>query len=181
MNDLKIISKNKLSVSDIKTAIRVINDSTGRVIIDISKDKPLAKKYTVDGGYTVYAFLFNSGISGEEADSLIGGLYNTLEFDFVAEINSDVVDYEEDIEETIEEKDSVKHARWIQEQMHEGWSYGMEFNEENKKNPYIKPYHQLTKSQKKVIDKSKKKLGHYGVHFPYLVGDNKESDTDAGE
>ena len=178
MNDLKIISKNTLSVNDIKTIIKVINDSTGRTTIETSKEKPLAKKYNVDGGYTVYAFGFNSAVSGEEADSLIGGLYNTLEFDFVAEINSDIVDYEEDIDDNIEEKDSVKHSRWVQEQMDEGWSYGLEFDESNKKNPYIRPYHQLTKSQKKLIDKSKSKLGHYGVYYPYLLGDKEQSNSD---
>ena len=181
MNDLKIISKNALSVRDIKTVISVINDSAGRIIIDTSKDKPLAKKYTLEDNYIVYSFTFNSAISGEEADAIIGGIYNTLEFDFVAEINSDMVDYEDDIEESIEESDAVQHSRWVQEQVNEGWSYGIEFNKTNKKNPYIRPYHQLTKSQKKIIDKSKAKLGHYGVHVPYLVGDGNNSDPDGGE
>jgi len=173
MNDLKIISKNTLSKADIKTAIHVINDSAGRDIITISSDKPLAKKYTLEDGYVVYAFSFDTPITGEEADGIIGGLYNTLVFDFVAEINSDMVEYETDIEESIEESDAVKHARWVQDQVNEGWSYGLEFNESNKKNPYIRPYHQLTKSQKSLIDKSKTKLGHYGVYYPFLVGDSE--------
>lgn len=181
MNDLKIISKNTLSKTDIKTAIKVINDSAGRDIVDISSDKPLAKKFTLDDGYVVYAFSFNSAISGEEADSIIGGLYNALVFDFVAEINSDMVEYETDIEESIEESDAVKHARWVQEQVNEGWSYGIEFNESSKKNPYIRPYHQLTKSQKKLIDKSKSKLGHYGVYYPFLVGDREDAYGDGGD
>lgn len=180
MNDLKIISKNELSVSDIKTVIRVINDASEKELITISKEKPLAKKYTLEDGYTVYCFQFNDGITGEEADSIVGGLYNTLTFDFVAEINSDVVDYEEDIEESIEESDPVKHARWVQEQIDEGWSYGLEFDESAKKNPYIRPYHQLTKSQKKMIDKSKSKLGHYGLYFPYVAGSNDNDSGDAG-
>lgn len=174
MNDIKIISKNELSVRDIKTVIRVINDASGKELVTISKDKPLAKKYTLDDGYTVYCFSFEEAIDGDEADSIVGGLYNTLTFDFVAEINSEVVDYDDDIEESIEESDPIKHARWVQEQVDEGWSYGLEFDESNKKNPYIRPYHQLTKTQKKMIDKSKSKLGHYGLYFPYISGNNQD-------
>ena len=186
MNDIKIISKNELSVKDIKTVIRVINDSSGKTLITISKDKPLTKKYTLEDGYTVYTFNFEDSVNGEEADSIIGGLYNTLEFNFVAEINSEIVDYDDDIEECIEESDPIKHARWVQDQVNEGWSYGLEFDESAKKNPYIRPYHQLTKNQKKMIDKSKSKLGHYGLYFPYISGNSENHNTsdsggDSGE
>lgn len=181
MNDIKIISKNELSVRDIKTVIRVINDASGKELITISKDKPLTKKYTLDDGYTVYCFSFEQAIDGDVADSIVGGLYNILTFDFVAEINSEVVDYDEDIEESIEESDPIKHARWVQKQVDEGWSYGLQFDESNKKSPYIRPYHQLTKTQKKMIDKSKSKLGHYGLYFPYISGNNQDdSDATAG-
>jgi len=182
MNDIRIISKNELSVSDIKTVIRVINDASGKELITISKDKPLAKKYTLDDGYTVYTFDINESVDGDESDSIIGGLYNTLTFDFVAEINSDIVEYDDDIEESIEESEPVKHARWVQEQVDEGWSYGLQFDESNKKNPYIRPYHQLTKTQKRVMGKSKSKLGYYGLYFPYIAGGNNDNDngSDAG-
>lgn len=174
MNDLKIISKNELSTGDIKTIINVINDSAGKDVISKDKNKPLAKKYSLDDSYVVYMMTFSEPISGDESDSIVGGLYNTLEFDFVVEINSDMVEYDDNIEENIEDRDQVLHARWVQEQVSDGWSYGLEFNEEKKQNPYIRPYHQLTKSQKKLIDKSKSKLGHYGIHIPYLVGDGHD-------
>lgn len=183
MNELRLISKELLSKSDLKTVIKVINDSASNVeqddtVVSLSKDKPMAKRYDVDGGYNAYIIELDRGITGDEADSIIGGLYNVLTFDFVAELNSDVDDCEEDYEECIEENDSVQHSKWMQDQLQEGWSYGMEFNEEEKRSPYLRPYHQLTGNQKEVMEKSKKKLGRYGVFAPYILGGWYGNDTD---
>lgn len=187
MNELRLISKEQLSKSDLKTVIKVINDSASNVDLDdkvvtVSKEKPMAKRYSVDGGYNAYIIELDRAITGDEADSIIGGLYNVLAFDFVAELNSDVDECEEDYEECIEEKDSVQHSKWMQEQLEEGWSYGMEFDEDQKRSPYLRPYHQLTDNQKQVMEKSKKKLGRYGVFTPYILGGwyGNDSDNDVG-
>ena len=183
MNELRLISKEQLSKSDLKTVIKVINDSARNVDLDdnvvtVTKDKPMAKRYSVDGGYNAYLIELDRAITGDEADSIIGGLYNVLSFDFVVEINSEVDDCEDDYEECVEEKESVQHSKWMQEQLQEGWSYGLEYDEDAKRSPFLRPYHQLTDSQKKVMEKSKKKLGRYGVFVPYVFAGWYGNDTD---
>ena len=44
----------------------------------------------------------------------------------------------------------MKHNRWIDEKLSEGWRYGLEFSEESKTDPRLQPYHQLTNKLKNI-------------------------------
>ena len=45
---------------------------------------------------------------------------------------------------------AMKHNRWIDEKLSEGWRYGLEFSEESKTDPRLQPYHQLTNKLKNI-------------------------------
>lgn len=177
MKDLRIVIKEFLTASEIKNIIRVVNDSVGREIIskDNSERPILAKRFTLEDGFNAYVFTFSSPITGIEADSIVGGLYTALEYDFVAEIDAESQpEFEHDFEENIEESETVKHSKWLNEKLKEGWVYGMEFNKKTKHSPYLRPYHLLTKNQKKAIQQSSAKLGFYGFD---LNDDNSSADS----
>jgi hypothetical protein len=45
---------------------------------------------------------------------------------------------------------SMRHNRWMDEKVTEGWRYGLEFNENQKTDPRLRPYHELTDKLKNL-------------------------------
>ena len=45
---------------------------------------------------------------------------------------------------------SMKHNKWITEQVNQGWRYGLEYSEEEKTDPRLRPYHELSEKLKNM-------------------------------
>jgi len=45
---------------------------------------------------------------------------------------------------------SMRHNRWMNEKVTEGWRYGLEFSEDQKTDPRLRPYHELTDKLKNL-------------------------------
>ena len=45
------------------------------------------------------------------------------------------------------------HAKWMRDKLADGWRYGIKFNQREKTNPMLKPWHELSNEYKNV-DKS---------------------------
>ena len=45
---------------------------------------------------------------------------------------------------------SMRHNRWMDKKVTEGWRYGLEFNENQKTDPRLRPYHELTDKLKNL-------------------------------
>lgn len=170
MKELRFISDEQLNKENIKNIVHAINNLVVDSIIDTPKDQINATHYTLKDGSHAYTFDFNRRINSDEADNIMGGLYSTFEFDFIVEIEADIEDPEtEKNKEFGEYSPVVEHSKWFLENMKEGWSYGMRFDESQKKNPYLRPYHKLTERQRKILEKSKEKLGKYGLDEDFIA------------
>ena len=65
-----------------------------------------------------------------------------------APINTDDVELPGDILELCELLSKNTHEVWSQTRMEDGWSYGAERNDANKKHPCLIPYEELSESEK---------------------------------
>jgi hypothetical protein len=97
----------------------------------------------------IYDFRLNRSVSEAEAEVILGLITDWTDDDFIMEVttseNYDIPDGESEIDLS-----SGKHNRWIDEQLDNGWRYGLEFSEESKTDPRLQPYHQLTDKLKNI-------------------------------
>jgi len=123
---------------------------------------------THDGDGYHYTYEFQCDNDEDRCDVLANELYNKLDFDFELQIECDIdEDYLEPCDDTgvmlIDDEDSVKHSKWASKCVDEGWTYGSEYSKKHKTSPFLKPYHSLSETQKKVLIKSKDKHGEICV------------------
>jgi hypothetical protein len=45
---------------------------------------------------------------------------------------------------------SMRHNRWVSSRVEEGWRYGLQFNQNDKTDPRLRPYHELTEKLKNI-------------------------------
>jgi hypothetical protein len=100
----------------------------------------------------IYDFRLNRGVTEEEAEVILGLITDWTDKDFIMEIttskNYDLPEGETEIDLT-----AMKHNRWMSEKVDNGWRYGLQFNEEDKTDPRLQPYQQLTDKLKNTSEK----------------------------
>tara|TARA_B100000809_G_scaffold236379_1_gene255374 strand:- start:357 stop:827 length:471 start_codon:yes stop_codon:yes gene_type:complete len=97
----------------------------------------------------IYDFRLNRSVTEAEAEVILELLTEWTDDDFIMEIttseNYDIPDGDTEIDLS-----SMKHNRWIDDKLNKGWRYGLEFSKENKTDPRLQPYHQLTDKLKNI-------------------------------
>ena len=97
----------------------------------------------------IYDFRLNRSVSEAEAEVVLGLITDWTDDDFIMEIttseNYDIPDGDTEIDLS-----SMKHNRWIDDKLNKGWRYGLEFSKENRTDPRLQPYHQLTDKLKNI-------------------------------
>lgn len=152
-----------LEKSQIINTGSIINAVFGKPLVGGKGRKICSTRTDGDGHHYTYEFQCEN--DEDRCDVLANELYNKLDFDFELQIECDIdEDYLEPCDDDtgimlIDDEDSVKHSKWASECMSEGWTYGTEYNASKKTSPFLKPYHSLTETQKKVLMKSKDKHG----------------------
>jgi hypothetical protein len=97
----------------------------------------------------IYDFRLNRGVSEAEAEVILGLITDWTDKDFIMEITTSE-NYDIPEGETEVDVSAMKHNRWMSEKVDGGWRYGLQFNEENKTDPRLQPYHQLTDKLKNI-------------------------------
>lgn len=149
--EVYLLTKKKIDFSIIKKVAKELRALFTEDILP--KDMPIAayKSYS-EGTLTThqYKFLLNLPSDQEEIEKMVGVFYHCVEEDFEIEI-------EEDIEEVIledeyeEPSDIEKHTEWMNSKFSDGWRYGMHFNEQDKTDPRLRPFYQLSDKQRKTM------------------------------
>lgn len=131
---------------------------------------------TVHRKQNVITYKYEYAIPADvDMDDIASIIYSHLDMDFVLEIDADVEITEPECsndEEHFETLPSL-HCKWVDSQMKDGWRYGIDYLPESKTNPYLVPYHQLTKRQKKNM------VVYGGVYG--MIGHDHNDVTDFGD
>jgi len=91
----------------------------------------------------------NRSVTEAEAEVILGLLNDWTDKDYTFEITtSEKFDMPYDDEEI--DLTSVRHNKWISERVDNGWRYGLEFNDEEKTDPRLRPYHELSEKLKNM-------------------------------
>ena len=97
----------------------------------------------------VYDFRMNRAVTEAEADVIFDLLNEWTTRDYEMEITtSEKFDLPEG--ETEIDLSAMRHNRWLSERVSEGWRYGLEFSEEAKTDPRLRPYHELSEKLKNM-------------------------------
>jgi len=97
----------------------------------------------------IYDFRLNRSVSEAEAEVILGLITDWTDDDFIMEITTSE-NYDIPNDETEIDLSSMKHNRWIDDKVSDGWRYGLEFSKEKKIDPRLQPYHQLTDKLKNI-------------------------------
>lgn len=100
-------------------------------------------------GKEVYDFRLMRKITEKEAEIVLDAIQENVVGDFILEVTTsaryDLPEGEEEIDIT-----SMKHNRWVSEMVSQGWRYGLELNENEKTDPRLRPYHELSEKIKSL-------------------------------
>ena len=99
----------------------------------------------------IYDFRLNRGVSETEAEVILGLITDWTDEDFIMEITT-TEDYLLPEGETEVDLTAMKHNRWMSEKVDNGWRYGLQFNEDDKTDPRLRPYQQLTDKLKNTSE-----------------------------
>ena len=142
---IRLMMKEEFSKHDIKGIITVLKNAIANIF------KPMqdgtAVIYREDGEFHVYDFSLDRAVSEAEAEVILELLEKWTDSDFTMEITtSEKYDLPEG--ETELDLSATKHNRWVSKQVENGWRYGLQFNENDKTDPKLRPYHELTEKLK---------------------------------
>ena len=97
----------------------------------------------------IYDFRLNRSVSEAEAEVILGLITDWTDDDFIMEIttseNYDIPNGETEIDIS-----AMKHSRWMSDKVDAGWRYGLNFDKDDKVDPRLQPYHQLTDKLKNI-------------------------------
>ena len=96
----------------------------------------------------IYDFRLNRGVTEAEAEVILGLITDWTDKDFIMEITTsenyeEFGEFDDEIDLT-----SMKHNRWMADKIDKGWRYGLKYNKEDKVDPRLQPYQQLTNKLK---------------------------------
>ena len=170
--DISLVVPEELEGKDIKEFLTIVRDNGPVGILN-----PYAKIYSngnkanifilhsvTDAGYK-YQIPLKRNLTGTELESIVNEWVKDFEGDFDIEASSPVlrmqdlemfqeVDIDDDYKMiAFNVESNIKHQRWMDNQVDEGWRYGMKYNSESKTSPLLRPWEQLAeKNQKYCID-----------------------------
>lgn len=164
--DIILTTPFKMEKTDLINTGKLINTVFNKSVIG-GKGKKICSTSQDGDGYH-YTFEIECDNDEDICDVLANELYNHLDFDFELQIECDLdEDYLEPSDDEgvmlIDDDESVEHSKWVSGCVKEGWMHGSEYSKSKKTSPFLKPYHGLTETQKKVLIKSKDRHGEYCV------------------
>ena len=96
----------------------------------------------------IYDFRLNRSVSEAEAEVILGLITDWTDDDFIMEITtSENYDIPGENEDEID-LTAMKHNRWMADKIDKGWRYGLKYSKEDKVDPRLQPYQQLTNKLK---------------------------------
>lgn len=142
---LRVILDEPLDKHDVRGLIGIFKQSLPNIFSPTKEGTAVI--YRSRKGKHVYDFNFTRNVDEAEAEAILDILNNWTDADYEMEVTTterfDLPDCEGD-----QDLDMIKHNRWIQKQVDDGWRYGLVFNENLKTDPKLRPYHDLTPKQK---------------------------------
>lgn len=144
---LRLALDEELGTHDIKGIITVLEKTIAN-IFEATEDGTAVIYHTFDNK-NMYDFRLNRSVTEAEAEVILGLINEWTQDDYSMEITtSEKYDLPEgEIEADIT---AMKHNRWLSERVSEGWRYGLEFNESDKTDPRLRPYHELSEKLKNM-------------------------------
>ena len=144
---LRLALDEELGTHDIKGIITVLEKTIAN-IFEATEDGTAVIYHTFDNK-NMYDFRLNRSVTEAEAEVILGLINEWTQDDYSMEITtSEKYDLPEgEIEADIT---AMKHNRWLSERVSEGWRYGLEFNETDKTDPRLRPYHELSEKLKNM-------------------------------
>lgn len=144
---LRLALDEELGTHDIKGIITVLEKTIAN-IFEATEDGTAVIYHTFDNK-NMYDFRLNRSVTEAEAEVILGLINEWTQDDYIMEITtSEKYDLPEgEIEADIT---AMKHNRWLSERVSEGWRYGLEFNESDKTDPRLRPYHELSEKLKNM-------------------------------
>jgi hypothetical protein len=135
---------------DSKTIRKIIGDIKKSIPNSFSPlEDGTAVVYGTDADKHVYDFNFARSISVAESEAILEILNGITDLDYIMEITTterfSVPEGEAEIDIS-----SMRHNAWVSKQVNEGWRYGLQFNNEEKTDPRLRPYHELTDKLKNM-------------------------------
>lgn len=144
---LRLALDEELGTHDIKGIITVLEKTIAN-IFEATEDGTAVIYHTFDNK-NMYDFRLNRSVTEAEAEVILGLINEWTQDDYSMEITtSEKYDLPEG--ETEADITAMKHNRWLSERVSEGWRYGLEFNESDKTDPRLRPYHELSEKLKNM-------------------------------
>lgn len=165
--DITLVVDDELSNEEIKGFLTLVRDNGPEGIINpytkMKSDGTKANIFIVhsvaDNGYK-YQVPLKRNLTGNELEVIVNEWTDIFEGDFDIEASSPVlrmqdlsmfqeVEIDEDYEKiALNVENNIKHQRWMDKQVNEGWRYGMKHNVEEKTSPLMRPWEQLSEKHK---------------------------------
>lgn len=144
---LRLALDEELGTHDIKGIITVLEKTIAN-IFEATEDGTAVIYHTFDNK-NMYDFRLNRSVTEAEAEVILGLINEWTQDDYSMEITTSE---KYDLPEGEAEADitAIKHNRWLSERVSEGWRYGLEFNESDKTDPRLRPYHELSEKLKNM-------------------------------
>lgn len=117
----------------------------------------------------MYTFQYDITIDiNFDMEDVASVFYDLITQDFVLEIDAEEMSF--DVDDDCGEDELTMpcaHSEWCQNQIQNGWRYGVDYLLDEKTNPYLVPYHRLSKRQKG-------RVGYYGGLYGMIGHDHPE-------
>lgn len=144
---LRLALDEELGTHDITGIITVLEKTIANIFE--ATQEGTAVIYHTFNDKNMYDFRLNRSVTEAEAEVILGLLNEWTEDDYTMEITTsekyDIPEGETDIDIS-----AMKHNRWLSERVSEGWRYGLQFNTEDKTDPRLRPYHELSEKLKNM-------------------------------
>jgi hypothetical protein len=136
----------ELSKPDITGIIKVLEKSIPNIF---GTTEGTSVQYHIDDTKHLYDFKIDRSLTEAESEVILAVIEKWTESDFLLEVTT-IEDYFLPENEYEVDVTSMKHNRWMNNKVDEGWRYGLEFNEDAKTDPRLRPYHELTEKLKNL-------------------------------
>ena len=144
---IRLSMKEEWNKHDIKGVITVLDKAIANIFEP--REDGTAVVYHMLDDFHVYDFRMNRAVTEAEAEVVLQLLQKWTDQDFTMEITtSEKFDIPE--AETEIDLSSMRHNRWVSSRVEEGWRYGLQFNQNDKTDPRLRPYHELTENLKNI-------------------------------
>ena len=144
---IRLMMKEEWNKHDIKGVITVLKKAVAN-IFEPTEDGT-AVVYHMKDNFHVYDFRMNRSVTEAEAEVILKLLQDWTSEDFTMEITTsekyDIPEGETEVDLTV-----MRHNRWVEGRVADGWRYGLVYNVKEKTDPRLRPYHELTEKLKNL-------------------------------